>query len=502
MIKEMLAAKFFGIARSMDAFNSAITVPNYIYAIVITMATFAFMPAFIKIKQGEGREAANELAAVLLNYLFIALALCFIVMFAFRGWIASTGFMGFDAGTSRLTADLLAVLSVTTLLSGMIILLTTILNSYEQFFWPSFSQVFVTLGTMFFIVFFSKNLGVFVFAWGLLSGLAAQLVILIVCAAKYGMRYSFRLKTNHPEAGRIFRISFTLLLIALVAGLNPFINRAMASWLPEGSIAALSYAEKLVLIPMTLISASLITAIFPFFSMQAAENKIDDMKNTFATSVKMSGFIYIPIAATMIVLAKPLVVVLFQRGAFDSRATDLTSTILVFLSIQLFFLYAVAIMQRMIFVFQNTWVIFFVVLLGIIQNVILNYIFIKTVNPPAAGIALSASAGSFISAVVYFMILKKMLSNVHGLSIARSLLSFLLLSAAAAITAHFAYRVLSGIPVHFFVGRLALIAAATAAGIAVYLALAFALRIEEIEKMYNIAKVKIREYTHNFAHTG
>lgn len=492
MLKEILAAKFFGISRAIDAFNSALTIPNYTTSIIVSISTLVFMPAFIKNMHEGGRESANELAGVFMNYIFLILAVLAAAVFFSTNGIIAFSFKGLNPQAQHLGANLLKILSVTMLLSGMITILTGILNSYEQFFWPSVSQIFVTLCTMFFIVFYARHWGVFVFAAGLLGGLLIQLVILLATARRFGFRFRPNLRLNHPGAVKMLKMSSVVLLLAVIGGINPFINRAMASWLPEGSIAALAFAEKLLLIPSTIISASLVTAIYPFFSMQAAGNKLDEMRHTLASSMKMSGFLYIPIAVTMIVFARPAVQVLFQRGAFDMRATQLTSTILIFLSFQLFFSYAGALMQRLIFVFQDMKVVFYLALIGTGMNVALNYIFIKTIHPPVAGIALSASAGSLISALIYFAVLKKRLSFLHGLSIIRSLASYPVLAAASGALMYFAYNFLDGAIRYSIVNQFIKIGAAACAGLAVYAAASRLFGIEEMVKIHGIAASKIR----------
>jgi len=194
----------------------------------------------------------------------------------------------------------------------------------------------------------------------------------------------------------------------------------------------------------------------------------------------------------MIIFAKPAVAVLFQRGAFDQRATDYTSIILIYLSFQLFFSYAAAIMLRLIIVFQDMRIFFFISMTGIALNLILNYIFIKTITPPAAGIALSASVGGLILVVISFLVLKKRLKFIHGLSIMRSLSRFSLLSGAAGIIMYSVYKLLNGLITHTFVSQVTVICVSAAAGYTVYAALAYMLKVEEIGKLIGMVRTKLR----------
>ncbi|MFH1368243.1 MAG: lipid II flippase MurJ [Elusimicrobiota bacterium] len=499
MGKEMLAAKYFGITRSMDAFNAALTIPNYISAMMISIFTLVFIPIFVRYKHENNPQEADRMTSIMLNFALIFLSVTALVIFLGAGNIVSYGFRGFDPSTSFVTASLMKILCVTAVFSGIITILTSVLNSNQRFFWPSVSQLFVTLSTMTLIVFFSKRWGVFVFAWGLAIGLLIQLLILAFCIKASGFKYTFTLDLKHPGLIKTARFAGIIIILSLISGLTPIINRVMASWLPQGSIAAISYAEKLLLIPSTLISTSLLTVLFPFFSMQAAENKIDELKHTFASSIKMSGFIYIPLATTMIIFAKPAIKALFQRGAFGAEATNLTSIIFICLTIQLFFSYAVAIMQRIIFVFQDMKVLFFFTVLSTAMNVLFNFIFIKLVNPPAAGIALSASTGSMLTLFVYYSIIKKRLKNMHGLSILKSLTVFFFLSLVSGAVMYYFYSWFDTLIAYSAVSQTGKIGIACALGTVVYLGLSYLFKLEQASKIKEIIFEKIQNFPQNLS---
>ena len=492
MGKEMLSAKYFGISVSMDAFNAALTIPNYVSGITMSIFTLIFIPVFVQYKQSSDPEEANRMASVLINYIFSGLALLAAVVFFSAGLIVQYSFVGFDAPTAALTVKLIRILCFSFVLSSIITILSSILNSYEHFFWPSASQIFITISTIGFIVFFSKTLGVSVFAWGLILGLIFQLIALIISSRNTAFKYRFDFNLRRPGISKTAKGAVAILMLALIGNLNPIINRAMASWLPQGSITALSYAEKLLLIPSTFIMASLLTAIFPFFSMQAADNKLDEMKYTLASSIKMSGFIYIPLSLTMMVFSKPTIMLLFQRGAFTAAATDLTSILLIILSAQLCFSYITAIMMRVVIVFQDMKTIVGLVLFNTGINVALNLLFIRIMEPPIAGIALSSTLGTFISLPLYYYILKKRMVFLHGLSILKSLSFFSLLALAPVFLMKVVHGWINTFFVYSAVSQFFIIAVSCLAGFAVYLGLAYYYKVEEAHKLYDITANKIK----------
>lgn len=313
MGKEIIVANYFGITKMMDAFYTALVIPNQINAALMSPFLNIFLPIFIKYKM-ENKDEANLISSVLINYLFLFFSVATVIIFIFAPQIVKLCFSGLDPETYLLSVKILKIISVTIIFAGLVGLLSNLLNAYEHFVTPAYSQMFVTISVMVFILCFAKKWGIFVFAWGLLAGLFIQVLFLLPVTLRKGYRHYFSLQLKHPAIKKTLKLSLVYLLIATLAGLNPIINRAMASWLPSGSIAALAYADKLVQVPLIIFSGSIATAIYPFFSIQFAENKIEEMKDTIATSIKMTGFIFIPLAITMIILAKPTIQVLYQEA--------------------------------------------------------------------------------------------------------------------------------------------------------------------------------------------
>ncbi|MEW6556534.1 MAG: murein biosynthesis integral membrane protein MurJ, partial [Elusimicrobiota bacterium] len=377
MGKEILVANYFGITKAMDAFYTALTIPNWITPIFSSPFILIFIPIFTKYKL-TNKEEANRLASILINYTFIVLILITLFVFIFSRAIIQFGFCGLDSETSITSIKILRIINITIIFTVLVTINTVIHNANEHFLWPAVSQMFVTICTILFILFFAKKWGIFVFAWGLLIGLIIQSLFLIPFTKQQGYKHYFDFRWNHPELKKILNLTFVLILLSIISGFNAPINRIMASWLPTGSIAALGYADKLVQVPLIVFSGSIATAIYPFISKQLAENKIEEMKDALATSIKMMGFIFIPLAVIMITLAKPVIQLLFQRGAFDAQATDLTSKIFICFTFQLFSNYALVIMLRLIFAFQDLFSILKVTVIGIVFTILLNYIFIKT----------------------------------------------------------------------------------------------------------------------------
>ncbi|MBN1384024.1 MAG: murein biosynthesis integral membrane protein MurJ [Elusimicrobia bacterium] len=490
--KEMIVANYFGVTKMLDAFYAALTVPNMIFNIISQPFVVIFIPLYIKYKLTD-RDEANHVASIFINYIFILLFLATAITFTFSSEIITFFGFNFPNPETKITATkLLYFLSIIIIFSGLINVFTGLLNSYENFSLPAFSQMFVTISIIVFILFFSKKWGIYVFAWGTIIGLFVQLIFLIPFTKIKGYRHYLDFNWNHPKVKKTAGIVFLFALLAIPGGLNAVINRIMASWLPEGSISALGYADKLVQVPLIIFSGSIATAIFPFLATQFAENKIDDMKNTLTVSIKMTGFVFIPLAVVMMVLARPIIQVLFQRGAFDIAATNLTSKIFIYYCIQLLVTYALVILMRLLLILQDISSIFKVLIIGIVMNIAMNFVFIRLMDPPAVGIALSTSLGCLISTLLYFFFLKKRLGDMHGTLIIKSLTRTAILAFITGVAIFISFGILDSSIGFSLIKQLIKLASSSIIGIGLFVGLAFLFKFEEVEKIYAVAKDKIQ----------
>jgi len=488
--KEILVANYFGITKVMDAFYAAITVPNLINGVLLSTFGAVFIPVFIRYKLKD-KEEANRVASVLINYLSLFLILWAVLIFIFAPWITTYGFHGFEPETNLLAVKLLRIACLVLVFSGLIGAMTGILNAFEHFAWPAFSQMFVTLSTIFFILFFVKKWGIFVLAYGLIAGLIIQFFFLIPIIKHKGYHHYFDFQWRHPAVKEMLFMALPFFIAIVMSELNIVVDRVMASYLTPGSIAALGYAGRLVQVPLVIFSSSIATAVFPFFATQVAENKMEEMKDSLAKSIRMAGFIFIPLTVMLIILARPLIQLLFQRGAFTQEATGLTSIILVCYSFQLFFYTGGILLGRVFFALRQMMTVLKMAIFGLILNVILNFVFIRLITPPAAGLALSTSGVCFFGMLIQFVFLKRRLKSLREKYILKGLVRIIIVSIVMGwVTFTLFHRLTDMSNFQGVSGQITLIGLIIILGLAIFGGLSFLLRIEEIGKILEKIKIK------------
>ncbi|MCD6310844.1 MAG: murein biosynthesis integral membrane protein MurJ [Elusimicrobia bacterium] len=489
--KEILVANYFGITKAMDAFYAAVTIPNMINSMLITVFAAVFIPVFIEHRVKNINEA-NDLASITVTYLMLIFTVFALIIFASSPLIIKYGFHGLSSDVAGLAVKLLKILSFSLILSGLVGIITGLMNSFERFFLPSFSQMFVTIATILFILVFAKTHGVFVLAYGLLAGLLLQIVVLIPAVRKQGFLFRVNFNARHPAIKGILLSSGLFFAAAAINQLNIAVDRIMASYLDSGSIAALSYALKLGQVPLIMFSSSIAIAVFPFFARQAAENKIEELRDALSKSVRMAGFIFIPLTVISVILAKPLIRLLFQRGAFTSEDTELTAVIFICYSFQFFFYTVSNIFGKVILSFKNFAILFKITLFAVLANILLNFVFIKIVRPPVAGIALSTSFVYFIVMLMIGWFLKKKMLYLKSLYVVKGLISISIAVGFAAIASMRMFKFFDNVVFATAVfGNIFYIVSVSAIYMLVFLFICRLLKLEEPEKIMDVIKVKL-----------
>jgi putative peptidoglycan lipid II flippase len=485
--KEMVVASSFGIARSVDAFYSALTVSNLAGNLLLGSFSTLFIPIFIKQLIADKRQA-NILASVAINYLFLGLIALTAAVYLFAHPIIALAFHGLGADTISLTANILKILSITIICMGAVGVITGIMNSYEQFTVPALSQIIINLCIILFVVLLSGKTGIFSLVWGQALGFVLQVLLLLYFVRRTGFEYFFTFDLNQPALKGILGLMLIYSVGTLIFIGNSLVNRVMAAYLPAGSIAALAYADKLVQVPQIIFAGSISTVMYPFFAQQFAGNELEKLKDTFASGVKMAGALFIPTAVFIMLFSRPLVHALFQRGAFDARATELTATILVCYSFQLFYVFISSIMIKVYFTIQDFLTALKVSAAALLLTIIFNLVFMKIIDPPAAGIAVATSLSGLAACLLYFYFLKKKITNMHGLSIVKFLLKITIIAAVTGTTIKILSMFWQGIFGTSLFQQLYFLGASALLGAVMFVWLAYLFKIKEIRSFHALMK--------------
>ncbi len=486
LIRDILSASLFGTSRIWDAFVLAFTFPNLLRRLVFEGAlSSAFIPIFVKIQKEKGKEAAQEFANQVgtgLFWLILILTICFYgSILLLHSFNVIQGKWGLVVEYSAYLFPYLFFMLAASLTMG-------ILNSEKHFFTPALSPMVLNLSWVLAVLIICPLLSnkpeVQVKYLCIIIVISGFLQLVIQWYPLWKRKYVFKLTQNlsTPELARFKNMILPAVLGLSVFNINVLADLVFGYFLSEGVSSSIWYSSRLMQFPLGIFAASLGTVLLPEYSHQVASDNRSMIQHTLSFSLRSVLLIIVPAAVGMIVLAKPIIHMLFERGQFTEASTLLTSNALICYSIGLVVYSGLPVIVSAFYASQSlkSPVIagVFAVVLNLILNVLLMY------SWRGAGLALSTSIsgfGAFILLLVFFyresgdfevkriaVFLFKIfaVSLIMGLGVSL-VFKFWTYNPFAQETINFALRVLVSI----------------ISGVALYAAGCFALRIHEMRRM-------------------
>lgn len=391
-IRDIMMAAILGAGPVADAFFVALKLPNFFRRVTAEGAfSVSFVPIYASELATEGEESAalfaNRVFSLMLWGLFGFSVLAILVMPSIISLIAP-GFLDdpekYDmaVGFSRITFPYLLLMSLTSLLGG-------VMNAHDKFAPFAFAPVLFNLsliGALFLSGFF-ENAGL-ALAWGVAAAGVFQFLLLLVTAKLW---IGFRLKIVRPQMTprikRLFRLMGPGLIGAGVVQINLFADMIIGSFLPTGSISYLYYADRLNQLPLSTVGIAVGTALLPMLSRAVAAKKHDVARHLFSRALEITLFLGLPAALALVLVAEPIISVLFQRGEFAAEAARATAFVLQGYVIGLPAYIAVKVFSTAFWSQQDTVTPVKISAIVVIVNVVLSLSLIPFVG--VAGISLS-----------------------------------------------------------------------------------------------------------------
>jgi putative peptidoglycan lipid II flippase len=484
-IRLLVIGSQFGASRELDAYFAAFRIPDAIFQLVVAGAlSAALIPVFAGYRaRGQDREAWL-LASSVINLVLIGLAGLSLIMAIFAPIFVPVVAPGFDAPTTELTVRMTRVMLISPVLIGMGAVVTGILNSYQQFTVPAIAPLLYNVAIIAAAIFLAPIMGVEGLAVGVAIGSLAHLAVQVPSLARVGQRYDLTIGLSHPGVRRVAWLMGPRTLGLAAGQLNFLVSTVLASGLPEGSLTAYNYAFQLSQIPVGVVGVSIAVALFPTLSQDAALGRVSEIRRQVSMAIRILLFVAAPLMAIMIVLREPLTDVFYQYGAFTESASDRTASALLFFAIGLGGHIVVHVLTRTFYAMQDTRTPVTWAVVAVAVNVPLMALLVGPMGVEGLALALSISAVLEVLGLTWS--LRRRIDTLGETAIVRSVGRAALAGTVAALFLIGALTVVSGSLgglLDNVVGRLLALLVLSAAGGAVYLAAAAALRAPEIGQL-------------------
>jgi putative peptidoglycan lipid II flippase len=429
----MVLAFFFGTGMSMDAFVAAFRIPNLLRRLFAEGSlTIVFIPVFTEYLTNRNKREAFKLARVVLTLLALILVVVTLIGVLFAPWVVRIQAWGF--GSAGVKYDLTVFLTRITFpyifLISLVAFFMGVLNSLRRFAAPAAAPIFLNVGMIgaAYVISPCLNEPIIGVAIGVLIGGILQVGLQIPWVLKEGLKLFPRWQPDHPAVKRIGLLMLPAVFGSAVYQLNSYVGTLLASFLAEGSVSWLYYADRLVQFPLGVFAIAISTAALPSLSTQAAKKDLEEFGDTLSHSLRLVFFIILPSMVGLIILGRPIIQVLLERGAFDALSTLMTNKALFYYVLGLWAFSGTRIMVAAFYALQDTKTPVKVSFVAFIVYMILGLVLMGPLKH--GGLALALSLASSLHFIILAFLLKR---KVHEVTLRPVLISGLKCAFAAAI---------------------------------------------------------------------
>ncbi len=407
LLRDIVIAAFVGASANADAFFVAFKIPNFLRRLFAEGAfSQAFVPVLADYKQ-EGSVAAvkalvDRVAGVLGGTLLLITSLTILAAPVVTA-IFAPGFVS-QPEKFQLTSELIRITFPYLLLISMTGFCGAILNSYGRFAVPAFTPVFLNLSLIFAATVASPwfDEPVFALAWGVF--LAGIIQLLFQWPSLYRLELVPRPIWDTKDEGvrRILKLMVPALFGVSVSQINLLLDTVLASFLPTGSVSWLYYSDRLAELPLGVFGIAIATVILPNLSAHRAAAREGHFSLTLDWAMRSVLLIGVPAAVALIVLAKPILITLFQYGALTPSDVDMASLSMRAYSLGLIAFMLVKVLAPGFYARKDTATPVKIGIVAMVANMVMNLLFVLPLmyywNIGHLGLALATSIAAWLNA--------------------------------------------------------------------------------------------------------
>ena len=282
---------------------------------------------------------------------------------------------------------------------------------------------------------------------------------------------------------RIFTLMGPAVIGAAAVQVNVLVNSNFASSIPtetgSGPVSWLNYSFRLMQFPIGVFGVAIATATLPSISRSAARKDMNEFRHTLAGSIRLAFLLTIPSAVGLIVLGRPIIALIYERGHFGSNDTDHTAAALAFYAIGLAGYSAVRILAPAFYALGDARTPMMISLLSMATNFVMNWMLVGVMQE--RGLALSTSTVALMNFALLYAIMRRRVKRIEGRTTVIAVGKIVAASAVMGMVCWALSRAIANSAGVSFLARTANVAASVSVGAGVFYLVASALGIQELK---------------------
>jgi putative peptidoglycan lipid II flippase len=398
IVRQSIIAAAFGTSRDLDAYYAAFKLPDLLLTLVAGGAIAAtFIPVFAEHLARGDRERAWRLASAVLNALLLLMGGLALVAAILAPWLVEQLIApGLSPSGQRLTANLLRIVLLSSMLFAASSLAMSVLQAHERFLLPALADFFYDVGIIGGALFLAPRWGIYGLAWGVVAGAGLHILIQVPGLVHLRARYVPTLDVRDESLLQIGRLTGPRILILGMFQLVFLFTTNLASRYAEGSITAISMGWTMMQMPEVIFAMAIATAAFPRMSRLVARGQTAALSETVLSTLRATLFLVLPSALALLMIGRSYISVLFGRGAFGEQATNLVYGATAAFTAGLVGHSVLELAARIFYAHKNTVIPFWVALGATVLNVTLCLLLGPSLG--GAGLALANSVAVTLQA--------------------------------------------------------------------------------------------------------
>ena len=510
LAREMMFAALFGGSRWMDCFYLAFKVPNLLRDLFAEGAlSQAFVTTFSKKLKSEGEAPAWHLANKMMTLAAVFMGGVTLLGIGIAPWIVDILTSLARSGAARKDYNLEEVALIVTmvrvmypfiLLVSLAALVMGLLNARNVFGMPALASCFFNLGSML----GGAALGYWMdphwgprsligFAIGVVIGGLAQLVCQFPALRRTGYRFVADFHWRDSGVRQILHLMAPAVIAASVVQINVVVNAMFAYSVSEGAVSWLNYAFRLMQLPIGVFGVAVATVTLPALSRAAIGGISPDFKPTLTKGLRLVAFLVLPSTLGLILLAEPLVSLLYERRHFDAHDRIQTAIALRAYGYGLLFYAWLKVLQPAFYAIDKRWFPMLVSLFALGVNLGCNYLFVIVLRWGHQSLALTTSITACMNFIILYAVMRRFSAGLDTASLlgmlAKLLLAGAVLAAVCIAASHCLFQDPGKLPMLL---RLFWLTATVAAAAAAYFLTTKLLRVPEADEALAMLMRKLR----------
>lgn len=501
LIREQIFAALFGGGRFMDAFTAAFRIPNLLRDLFGEGAlSTAFVTTFSKTAATDGDAAAWQLANKVITLAVLALSALTLLGIWLSPWIVAYLTPGFDAEKAELTITLTRIMFPFILLVSLAAVVMGMLNARNVFGMPAMASSFFNLGSIIGGVLIGYWLdphwgprALVGLAIGTMIGGALQLGVQLPSLARLG--YVFRPDFHWRDSGvkAVLYLMGPSVIAASATQINVMVNTVFASSLGDGPVFWLNIAFRLMQLPLGLFGVALGTVSLPLLARMAAAGNTEAFRSELARSMRLSFLLTLPATIGLMLLAEPIMSVLYQHGKFGAVETAQAAAALRFYAVGLCGYAALKVLINAFYAIDKRRTPMLISFLAVGLNLLLNWVFTFQLGWGHRGLAFSTGCIATINFLILYWLMRRHLKHLETTAMLALFSKALMAGSVLALTCWAGQHwLLADWPIMPFLPKLgALLATIIVAGCSFFVC-ALLLRIPELDALMAAVRRRLK----------